>query len=107
MNFDTVKQIVNNRMCEPDDTEKQASNLAKRAVEAEENQKPQKKDTLSDMQKLANAKNMVSAMTAKAKQQSDKEQPKKAGRPKGSTKKAAKKGPGRPPKKETKKEEKK
>lgn len=102
MNFDNVKSIVDNRVCEPEDTEKQAANLAKRAVEQEENQKQPKKDTLTDMQKLANAKNQVSAMMSKAKQQNPDEES-KAGRPKGSKNKkttASKKGPGRPPKKE-------
>lgn len=101
MNFDNVKSIVDNRMCEPDNTEKQAENLAKRTIEKEENQKAPKKDSLNDMQRLANAKNTVSAMVAKVKQQSKEEEPTKAGRPKGSKNKTtSKRGPGRPPKEE-------
>lgn len=82
MDFNKVEQIVNNRLTEPEDTEKEAEKLAKKAVEVEKNQKAPKKDTLTDMQKLANAKNLVSAMMSKARQQSDKEQLKKISKPK-------------------------
>lgn len=77
MDFNKVEQIVNNRLTEPEDTEKEAEKLAKKVVETEKNQKAPKKDTLTDMQKLANAKNLVSAMMSKARQQSNKEQLKK------------------------------
>lgn len=102
MNFDTVKQIIgDNRMCEPESTDKKANSLAQKAVEQEKNKKPEKKDVLTDMQKLANAKNMVSAMQSKAKQQSDDEPKKKT--TKETTKKAPAKKPGRPPKKQAEK----
>lgn len=84
MDFNKVEQIVSNRLAEPEDTEKQAEKLAKKTVEAEKNQKPPKKDTLLDMQKLANAKNLVSAMTKKVEQQENEKKPiKKVSRTKG------------------------
>ena len=48
MDFNNVKAIVDNRMCEPKDTEKEANKLAKHVIEKEENQKTPKKDTLKD-----------------------------------------------------------
>lgn len=70
MDFKKVEQIVSNRLTAPEDTEKAAEKLVKKAIETEKKQKEPKKDTLTDMQKLATAKNFVSAMVKKAKQQS-------------------------------------
>lgn len=73
MDFNNVKAIVDNRMCEPKDTEKEADKLAKRTIEKEENQKKPKKDTLKDMQSLAKAKNQGTAALLKTIQQQKEE----------------------------------
>lgn len=73
MDFNNVKAIVDNRMCEPKDTEKEADKLAKRTIEKEENQKKPKKDTLKDMQSLAKAKNQGTAALFKTIQQQKEE----------------------------------
>lgn len=103
MNFDNVKSIVDNRMCEPEDTEKQANNLAKHVIEKEENQKAPKKDSFNDMHNLASAKNTGSTMLLKTIQQQKEENPDKF--PKKTDTKSKKKGPGRPPKKDSEKKE--
>lgn len=69
MDFDNVKSIVDNRICEPKDTEKEADKLAKHIIDKEDNQKAPKKDTLKDMQKLAAAKNQGAAALLKTIQQ--------------------------------------
>jgi hypothetical protein len=73
MDFNNVKAIVDNRMCEPKDTEKEANKLAKHVIEKEENQKTPKKDTLKDMQNLAAAKNQGTAALLKTVQQQKEE----------------------------------
>lgn len=73
MDFNNVKAIVDNRMCEPKDTEKEADKLAKRTIEKEESQKKPKKDTLKDMQSLASAKNPGTAALLKTVQQQKEE----------------------------------
>ena len=98
MDFNNVKAIVDNRMCEPKDTEKEADKLAKRAIEKEENQKKPKKDTLKDMQSLASAKNQGTAALLKTAQQQKEE-----GKIEPTKKKATKKTVNKTTKKEEKK----
>lgn len=70
MEFDVAKDIVNNRLKSEENLDKKAKQFAEKVVNQEKEEKPEKKDTLKDMQDLAKAKNLVAAMTAKAKQQS-------------------------------------
>ena len=96
MDFDNVKSIVDNRMCEPKDTEKEANKLAKHVIEKEDSQKAPKKDTLKDMQNLATAKNQGTAALLKTMQQQKEEgkletKKKSVAKKKPTTKKPAKK----------------
>lgn len=99
MDFNNVKAIVDNRMCEPKDTEKEANKLAKHVIEKEENQKTPKKDTLKDMQNLATAKNQGTAALLKTVQQQKEEGKLETKKPTTKKKPATKK----PAKKETSK----
>ncbi len=91
MEFDVAKDIVNNRLKSEEDINKKANKFAEKVVNQEKEEKPEKKDTLKDMQDLAKAKNIVAAYTAKAKQQSGEATPKKSTKKKTADKKTSKK----------------
>lgn len=75
MNFDEVEKIVNNRLCDTANTDKEAKKFAEKIVNKDKDKKHPKEDTFKDMTKLANAKNIGNAMLTKVRQEQKIENP--------------------------------